>query len=296
MKHHCIASAATLAVTVGLLAGLLPCRGAEVTPHDLLAKLSSQYYDLGRAGLARASCYVESKEILAQFDKTARAILQQPDYEAVIVPGKAVTVKARELPAAYGRDARAGVGVFCLGAQVVLNLVFKTLADIPDLLDPERVTQDYDVSLEGTAGAWRLVLDSKATVDRKGRRILPRERPDADADVRPREHIVLALDRDDRLRTITRATAEQTEKTEVALQEADGRWLIKSLDVGAYDQEGRLIERRVLELRHVAQKGIFLPSRLSSKVVDAKGRTVHRRDEANPVTIRFSQYRVELRQ
>jgi hypothetical protein len=280
-----------------MLVGLSPCRSAETTPRDLLAKLSSQYYDLAQAGLARASCYVESREILAQLDQTARTLLKGPNYEATIVPGKPVTVKVRDLPENYGRDARAGVSVFCLGAQVVLDAVFKTLTGIPELLDPERVYKNYDVSLAGTPGAWQVVLDSKALVDHTGRRLLLRERrEDRASDARPAEHIVLTLDRDGRLHAVTRVTAEQTEKTEVTLQQVDDRWLVKALDTRTCDPQDRLIERRILSLTYSANQGIYLPTRLSSRVVDADGRTVHRRNEANPVTIRLSQYRVELRQ
>jgi hypothetical protein len=270
--------------------------GAEPDPRDLLRGLSEQYYDLGRSGLARASCYVESKEILDQLDDTAKALLRKPDFEAVLVPGKPVVVKVRDLPANYGAEVREGVAAYCLGATLVLNVVFGALNAIPDLLDPERVGANYDIRLNGRPGEWRILLTSTALVDDDGKRVSPRQRREGAAETQPKERIAIALDRNDRIRAIRKTTATGTQEIGVSSEEMGKQWLITSLDIADYDEQERLVQRQIVAISYTRQKGLQLPARISSKAVDKEGRPLRRRNEPNPVTIRFSQYRVELRE
>ena len=89
------ASVAACALAVALAAGLLPCRGADVTPRDLLAKLSSQYYDLGHAGLARASCFVESNEVKV-VDADGRTVRRRDEANPVTLRFSQYRVELRQ--------------------------------------------------------------------------------------------------------------------------------------------------------------------------------------------------------
>jgi len=272
----------------------------EPAPSDLLRRLSEQYYDLDRAGLSRASCFVESREILDQLDDTAKALLRKPDFEAILVPGKPVTVKVRDLPANYGPEARKGVAAYCLGATLVLDVVFGALDAIPDLLAPERVTAIYDVELAGRPGEWRIVLTSKATGDADGKRVPLRQRREARREGtegdQPKERVTLTLDKNDRVQSIRKQTGKGVQETKVTCETAGSQWLISGLDIADYDEQERLFQRQVVAISYSRQNGIYLPTRVSSKAVDKEGHLLHRRDEADPVTIRFTQYRVERRE
>lgn len=289
------------AVLALALSWTVRARAAETPePTDLLRRLSEEYYDLGRAGLARASCFVESREILDQLDDTAKALLKKPDFEAVLVPGKPVAVKVRDLPANYGPEAREGVTAYCLAATLVLNVVFGALNAVPDLLDPERVTATHEVALAGRPGERRLLLTPKGTADADGRRgpLRPRRdarREGAEGDP-PAGRITLSLDKHDRIRALHRQTADGTQETKVTCETAGTQWLVTGLDIADYDEQERLVQRQIVTIDYTLQDGLRLPARISSKAVDKEGHLLRRRNEANPVTIRFTQYRVERRE
>jgi hypothetical protein len=269
---------------------------AQPDPRDLLRRLSGQYYDVGQAGLARASCFVESREILDQLDDTAKTLLKRPDFEAVLVPGKPVVVKVQDLPPEYGAEARKGGAAYCLGAALVLNAVFGALNTVPDLLDPQRVAERYDIQLDGSPGAWRIVLTSTALVDEDGKAVPFGQQRVGLAKTQPRERLMIALDRNDRVRSIRKATATGTQEIGVSSDEVEKHWLITGLDIANYDEQERLVQRQIVSISYTRHKGLHLPSRISSKAVDRDGRVLRRRDEPNPVTIRFSRYRIELRE
>ncbi len=286
-----------LSVTLTVAASSRSARAGAPAPERVLRQLSEQYYDVVDAGLARASCYVESREILREFDDRARKILSKPDYEAVIVPGKPVIVKARDIPQQYWKEARAGVAAYSLAATLVLNAMFGALNAVPELLDPDELAGKYDIQLGGKPGARRIELVAKAMVTEDGKRVLPWQRKGEHSGLRPKEHIVIALDKKDRLHTITKTTVAGSEETVVELEETrDGRWLVAGLDISKRDDRERLVERRQFTISYTEQKGVLLPSKVRSKAVDKEGKTIRRRDEPNPVSIRFSRYRVELRE
>ncbi|MBI3987026.1 MAG: hypothetical protein HY343_08910 [Lentisphaerae bacterium] len=269
---------------------------ASDDPRSLLRALSEDYYDLERAGLARSSCLFQSHEILDSFDKTVRTILGRTHFEAIVVPGKPVTVRAQDIPPEYGADARGGIAAYALLAQGVLNAIFGALNAVPSVLDPDKLERNATVSLRTTAGnapQRQLVIESRDRVGLDGK---PVGRDAGAGAARSRVSVELTLNRDGRIQTINKTTPQGREQTAVVSDKIDRKyWILKSLDIAKYDTLDRLVERSQITLTYTVQKGLQLPSKITFRVLDKEGHLVHRRGEPNPVSIQFTGYSVELR-
>jgi len=263
----------------------------------LLRNLSDSYYDLADAGLARASCYVQSREILAEMDATAKRVISGAKYQAVFVPGKPIVVKPHDVPKNFGIDARNGITIYAVGATAVLNMVFGFVGMVPKVLDPEAIEQHGTIALRPAGTGYDIVITSKAQVGPGGKPVLPWTRKNFTEDqLKPKEIVVVSVDRNGRLLKVKKTTAKGHELVRIKTAALDKKWGIAQLDVAKYDLQDRLIERRMATIAYSRHKGLHLPSKVTMKAVNSKGKLVRRRGEPNPVSIRFSQYRVEKRE
>lgn len=293
LLRRCLA--ALLFSGMGVLAQAPGAR--EAAPADpaaeaekLLRQLAANYYDLGEAGLARAACLVQSRDILEQFDDTARRVLSGAKYEAIFVPGKPVAVHALDVPKDYGMDARNAVTAYSVAAGLVLNGIQGFLQAVPTALDPNRlfVRATIAVKREGGNGEnRRLIIQSLERLPAARNR-----KPGAPEN----ETTEIVLDRKGNILSLKRITAKGSEVIGVTTESWDGKWAIRSLDIAKYDEQDRLFERTIIAIQYVRVKGLLLPAKVSSKAVNKDGELLRRRSEPNPVAIQFSRYKVDARE
>lgn len=258
--------------------------------EQLLRQLAASYYDVGEAGLARAACLVQSRDILDQFDDTAKRVLGGAKYEAVFVPGKPVAVHALDVPKEYGMDARTAVTAYSVAAGVVLNAIQGFLQAVPNALDPEKVLARASITVrrEGTNGENRRLVIQSLELLPAGKNRKP--------GVPEHETTEILLDRKGTLLSVRRITAKGAELIGVTTETWDGKWAIRSLDIAKYDDQERLFERTIISIQYLAVKGLHLPAKITSKSVNKDGEVRRRRGEANPVAIQFSRYQVDARE
>lgn len=248
-------------------------------PEEVLQTIHDSYYDLGKAGLRRAACYIECKDVLDKFDAGARRVLRRVKYEAIIEPGKSVQVKPRDVPPHFGAEARAGIDMYALGMQKALNDIGNGIDTVARICDPKKLKWLGELKLVEENGQRLIVLDKRN-----------RKKKDEPAIG------VIKLDKNDLPEEFRIRKGETWEITKFKTKLRDDMWMITEVDIAKYDAHDRLIERSIIEIDYDREKGIYLPEEMTISQVDKKGKPLDLRNEANPITAKFTNYEVEKRE
>jgi len=249
----------------------------------ILTKIRDSRYDLAAAGLIRAAAYIRAPEIQATLDPAVRSILRRTRLEAIFVPHKPVEVKTRKTPSELTAEGRIGVEIYRSLIEAGLRHVTGGLDFAYNIIDPEKMLVAFDAVVDsGDDGTVEIMLQKKKT-----RPIKDEDNPAA------REYITIIVGKDGLLQRVV--SVEKGVRTEIGIgnYKHKDRWLFKSVDIAKSDAEGRFLERAVIEIDYLTVKGIALPSKISYRALDKDGKPLQRRNEANPVSVEFSDYEVE---
>jgi hypothetical protein len=85
------------------------------------------------------------------------------------------------------------------------------------------------------------------------------------------------------------------DKTRIKTKKVGKKWLLQDLDHAKFDAQDRLIERNLIRYTFSYKSGVYVPKKLTLKLLDSKGKLIKRQDDPNPITIDFSSHQVEVR-
>ena len=163
-----------------------------------------------------------------------------------------------------------------------------------DVLDPDKIQKAFDVRLAEEKKSTRLILERKKN---EPRRPLDRLREKLKRPTAEREYdlITLTLNADMLLEKIELSGWEGSREIRVSNQKYKKQWALKQVDMTTTDDEKRFDERLAITIDYVDPQGILLPSKYSFHNLEKDGKLLVRRNEANPVTVQFKNYQVEVK-
>lgn len=265
-------------------------------PDELLKHTIQTYYNPSDHGLKRAACYVTCPEIIKLLDSGLRNLIQSTDFEAIIKPGQAVDVKARNIPGHYGHEARKAIAKHQEKLERQLKIIFNSFDVVKRIFSVSKNLSNFELTTESEKRLTKITVKPKQAKSRRRNPKKPLKKRLSKNNQTGFDQLIIWITKDYIIDKIEITGPQGESVVKVKSSKYRKCWTARQVDITKYDRDECFDQRTLIKINYTYPQNIMMPSSIIFTLLDKKGIPLERRNEANPVSVKFADYQVELKE